>query len=804
MKNRPRLSLFFISGALLSFEIALMRILKVEGFGPFTYGAIGLALTGFGTGGTLMCLLRKRLSKHLDEIGFWGAVLFVFLLGVSCGTASAVRFDPLRILWDSGQVFRLLTRFFFYALPFIAGSCAVISRFMQGEAGRTYFFNLAGSAFGVPLLIGSMYLLSPDKLCLVPALLGLLAVLPWVRPAGTFRNRARAAAVAAAAGAVIAGFFLIFVSPVRMLPYKPLKLALNLPDARIILRRMSPFGTIEVVESPLFRSARGLSLNFEGTLPAQHGLFIDGDLLAALDHIEKPSDMDYLLYQTQSAVYQIHRSPDTLVIGLGGGTGVERAFRCGAGSVTAVETNPHLPKLLTVDFRNFNSGFFIGDALEIRPGSGRFPAVGELKWDIIDIPECGSLLSSTAGIYSTDANYTLTVEAFTDYLDSLEQNGTVSSTTGLRYPPGPLLKLVNTAGAALRARGLDPAASMMVFRSWSSGTVLVKKRPFKPAEIARVKDYCTNMSFDLVYYSGMEEYEANRYNIVEDAAYFRGTSALLRNAASFETRYVFDIRAPTDNRPYFLRLLRPGKTGTLFRQTGMKWLFIVEEGSLVQYAVFFTALLLSALLILLPPLLLRGGIRTMGARVPAYFGFIAISYMFIEVLLIERYRRYIPNPLFSSSAVITVLLLSSGAGSRFSDKWKGNYKIPLFAACGFITAYFPVPFLLSGKLLMKAAALHTLSGILLMAVLTAPLGFAMGFFFPVGLRAVGVLTPSSLPYAWSVNGFFSVIASTGVIMTGAAIGITITGAAGVLFYWGALFFFPAGRLKGGNGSVHGG
>jgi hypothetical protein len=44
-------------------------------------------------------------------------------------------------------------------------------------------------------------------------------------------------------------------------------------------------------------------------------------------------------------------------------------------------------------------------------------------------------------------------------------------------------------------------------------------------------------------------------------------------------------------------------------------------------------------------------------------------------------------------------------------------------------------------------------------MLIAPLAFAMGMPFPLGLVSVAARTPVLVPWAWAVNGFASVVAA---------------------------------------------
>jgi len=217
------------------------------------------------------------------------------------------------------------------------------------------------------------------------------------------------------------------ISDINIIPYKGLKLALNLPDAKIIERKLSPFGTLEVVKSSKIRSAAGLSLSFEDTLPGQHGLYLDGDSLSTIDSIKSRESLLYLRYQTQSAVYSLYTRPDVFIIGLGGGISAERALVNSAANITVTEENPHLPGLLKDTFKNHNNNFFNENNITIIRNNGRnYLNQTDYRWDIIEISETDSLVSSVGGIYSTDTDYTLTLEAFHNYLEHVRTDGAVS------------------------------------------------------------------------------------------------------------------------------------------------------------------------------------------------------------------------------------------------------------------------------------------------------------------------------------------------------------------------------------------
>jgi len=110
---RYRISLFFISAALLALEISLMRVLKVEGWGNFTYTAIALALLGFGASGTLFSIWGRKAASREYSVSLLLSAGFILFLGLGSYLSPFVIFDPLRVVWDLSQLYRLLLRYLF-------------------------------------------------------------------------------------------------------------------------------------------------------------------------------------------------------------------------------------------------------------------------------------------------------------------------------------------------------------------------------------------------------------------------------------------------------------------------------------------------------------------------------------------------------------------------------------------------------------------------------------------------------------------------------------------------------------------
>jgi hypothetical protein len=82
-------------------------------------------------------------------------------------------------------------------------------------------------------------------------------------------------------------------------------------------------------------------------------------------------------------------------------------------------------------------------------------------------------------------------------------------------------------------------------------------------------------------------------------------------------------------------------------------------------------------------------------------------------------------------------------------------------------------------------------------LLVAPLSFAMGFPFSLGLSSWGRDRPGFLPWAWALNGAFSVVATPLANLVGISSGISRLWIYSLLLYGLAygMFYLSFNRLK---------
>lgn len=171
--------------------------------------------------------------------------------------------------------------------------------------------------------------------------------------------------------------------------------------------------------------------------------------------------------------------------------------------------------------------------------------------------------------------------------------------------------------------------------------------------------------------------------------------------------------------------------------------------------------------------------RKQGLRTPhalpmlAYFSFLGLGYISIEVVLIQRFTLFIGYPTTAITITIFSMLFFSALGSLVSER--SLFQTPrllryvLAAISILIVIYDSMLPILFESLLKQPDGIRVLLSIFLIA----PLGFLMGIPFPTGLRQIGKRTPNLIPWVWGVNGVFSVLGSTLVIVISIGLNYTV-------------------------------
>ncbi|HEX7966694.1 MAG TPA: hypothetical protein VF502_00640, partial [Stellaceae bacterium] len=586
--SAPPAAISLVSAGALAYEVLLTRLFSIIQWHHFAYMAISIALLGYGASGSFLALLQDRLRPRFAAVFALSAALFGVSALAGFAVAERLPFNALAVIWEPRQLLYLAAYYLLFAMPFFCAATCVGLAFavFPNHIARVYRYDMLGGGIGALGVIVTLFWLFPSAALRLVGVLGLIAAALASRQGIGVKRSWRSA------GYLLGGALLYAAVPsswtaLRFSEYKELDQALLVPGTEIVREESSPLGLLTIIRSPLipFRYAPGLSLDNAIEPPPLLGVFTDGGGLSpitAFDGSREP--LAYLDYTSSALPYHLLNRPEALVMGAGGGADVLLALYHRAARIDAVELNPQSVRLVRESFADFAGHLYDRPEVHVHVAEGRgFVAGTRQRYDVIQLPLLDSFAAAAAGTLSLSESYIYTVEALEEYLRHLRPGGFVAITRWLKLPPRDSLKLFATAIEALKRMGVAEAGQRLaLIRSWSTTTLLVKNGALSPAEIAKIRAFADERSFDLAYYPGMRREEANRYNILEEPYFFDGATALLGpERPSFLARYKFDISPATDDRPYFFDFFKWQALPELLERRALGGAALLDWGYLI-------------------------------------------------------------------------------------------------------------------------------------------------------------------------------------------------------------------------------
>lgn len=785
-----------LSAGTLAYEVLLVRVFAIEQFHHFAYLAVGVAMLGFGASGTVLAVLRARRVIRPDR---WLAAAALgtplVLLAVPAAT-DLLPIDPTRLALDLGQGARLLILQAMLAVPFALGALGTLAALLATEdrPGLVYGASFLGAGVGALAGVAVLAWLDPERALALPAL---LAVPAGFAVAGLSPRPGwwRALAALLLLGAGVSG-----AQPpwrLQLLPYKGLAQVNAFPDAHVVAETTSPTGWMVAVEAPAFRFAPGLSLGYRGEFPRQTAVFVDGELAGAVASWSAASRA-LLDWQPSALPYALGQPRRILLLTPGGGHEVATALAHDPGEITAVELQPGVAELARrTDFGESLTGAKATVTWAIGEGR-RFLASTRSRYDLVTLgPFAGG--GPGAGIVSLREDFLHTVEGYLRCLEVLTPGGMLAVTNWLAVPPRAEVRSVLTAAAALRRLGREPAAALIVVRSWGTVTTLVKPDGFSPAALERITRWTASRWFDIDWRPGLNA-PGTRFNLVDAPVLFdaaRATAGGEETAAHFAATYPFDVRPATDARPYPHTFLGSRTLRLMLEHSRSDWLPFAEWGYVAVLATLVQGAVLASLLLVFPALFL--GRNTDGGRrgfLLWYFGAIGLAYLLAEIAAIQQLTLLLGHPVYAVAAVLAAMLVGSGIGSVWSDRLAparaGGVTLALALACGALAlGLLPLVHAVEGEGLLARATAAVLG--------LGPLAFVMGMPFPLGLRRLAGDDAAGVAWAWAANGFASVVAAPLAVLIALELGSeAVFGAAAAAYALAALVARVTARRETGS------
>ena len=766
---KPAMSLipiFLVSAAAVGYEIALTRYFAVAKWSEYGYWVISIVMVGFALSGVTIALVRDWAARHGERILTVLPVLLILTAAAGYHATTMVPFNPLQLqnavtflpqLGNIALYYAVLLPFFFLTGLYISLTFIL----NEDRVGKVYGYDLTGAGAGAAAALALMAVLHPFQL--VPALLTLLAV------AAFFGPRPLRVGVAALLALMASEAVLLGDSRAEYNDFKAIYAPLNVPDAKQVAEVRSPRGLYALLDNFTERLDTDVSNN-AGLLgvagpPQALGLYRDGNRIAALPRAEGVS-ASYAPAALDALPYQLRPGARVLLAGSSGGFRVAQALALGVTHVDALEPDPVLLAAL-------RDGLGSSPAMPPNPrvrllASSPLALDRSAGYDIVDIS--GDFLEAA------EANgAAFTADAMAGYLRALAPGGVVSIPVSIREFPVYAVRVLATVREALRRTGaLDPAAHVVVYRSAWNLRILFGPEPWTSERIAAVRKFSDERSFDVSYYPGMnvEAARAGIYNDLPAVNFASGevsSSAGAQDAVADEAGQVlrgetspsqeaFNLRPITLDRPSYYAVLRLSQLPSILQR--LEVLPQAEVGQLVNVAVLAQATVI-AIIVLVVPLFAP---RVAGARVgrPAmlrpilYFASLGLGFLFIEIFLIEKASFYLNDRTSAFALVLTGMLVFSGCGSLLADRVQ---QVGIALSAVVVVGWCALALLGLEPLLLATLNLPWAVRAGIVLLLVAPVSLALGLPFPLGLARAGSVGGGFLPWAWSLNGAFSVIAT---------------------------------------------
>lgn len=789
----PAFTLFLTAICSILVEVLLTRVLSVVMWYHFTFAVVSISMLGIAAGAMHGYRAFPRIDDDSQNArAFRERIpLALMLLGLSVAVPVALMMrwvETPTYSWRGALL--LLVYFLACALPFFFSGyiTALIFRCGAGRVSGLYAIDLLAGASGCLLAIPLL-----DHLGGIGSLLMISAALSVGSLVQAWRADDRRGV---RMGAFVALAFLGLIgvkAATSTVDVHTVKLSLREELGTILESKWNSHSRLAVLDyyHPDGRDgaeflAWGLSDRYTKRLPHQYLITIDGGSETPIAELKgELKEHDYLEWDVTSIPYHVRPEAKTLVIGAGGGRDLLTSLYFGSQDVTGVELNRGIVEWMLGTYAEFSGHVYTRPGVKVHVDDGRnFIRSSSDRFDVVQISMVDTFAATAAGAYSLSENNLYTAEAFDEYLDHLKDDGLFSMNRFFLEPPQQTLRVVTLAREALERRGVkDAARCLVVVRKNSphgnNGLVMMKKTPFTDGELAKVNEVVERCGFEPIAVPGIDL--KNPFT-----AYLQSS-----DVESFYRAYPFDIRPPTDDRPFFFNTFKMSMLQDSLRLR--ESIEVVRRYNFDAVFIVFVLLVLacvSLLLFLFIPLLRasrEGRAEVLPFTHLLYFVWIGLGFIFIEVVLIQRFHLYLGHPIYSLAVILVSLLAFSGLGSAITSRWS-DARLPrviTITCAGIVVAvlaqevYWPL-------LLRQTLGLDLTSRIGITVLSLVPMGLLMGAPYPAGLRVIASRSPESLPWVWAVNGAATVMGSIAAFALAMVLGFRLVLVLGGLCYAGAL------------------
>lgn len=797
--------LFLVCLASIAYEIALTRFFAIASWSEYGYWVISMTMAGLAASGVVASLMPRLLIRSLPILLPLLPILMLLAASLGWVWVTIVPFNPLELqnrqLWydqlmNIAQYYAAIFPFFFMVGLYVSAYFVLYNY----RVGRVYAFDLAGAGLGAALLLGLMFVVHP--FWLVPCLLPALALASWFEVSPVWpRQRVRVFALLTLVVAVVAAMLL---GRARINEYKEVFAPMNTEGSRVLATVTSPKGLYQLLDNFTERLDTDISNNPDilagATMPRAYGLYADGNRLASLPRTTE-IDTRYFAAALDSLPYRLRPPEDTLLLGAAGGFRIHEALRVGARRVVALEPDDALRGALT---RGIGPAppFPVDHRVAIRDTSPLATRVvaRDGPFDVIDI--------TREFLGQSDTNRAaLSIEVLADYIHLLKPGGTLSIPVSIREFTVYAVKMFGTVRAALGRAGIaEPDKHVVIYRSAWNVRILLSATPWTAESIAAIEKFCDERSFDIVFPPAKPDTKRTVFNelpvvsfdvtqaqpagsdpISEEAA-----AAIAGQASPYHA--FFKLTPPSLDRPYFNAVLPLTQVQTILDR--IELVPREELVYLINLAVLAQALVIAALVLLMPLLRRRGDALPIGrfAKSAVYFAGLGLGFLTLEIYLIEKAAQYLHDRVFAFGLVLAVMLVCSGMGSLLAERMRARPRTWLGIAVMAILVWCEVAFVWLDPLLIATATEPFAAKVAILVAIALPVSLALGMPMALGLSQFYGNRLAFLPWAWAVNGACSIISTPLANLLAITVGLKALLLLGAFLYAIVVMSLPADRV----------
>lgn len=767
------LGVSLVSLSLMGFEIVLTRLLSVMLTHHYVFAITSLALFGMGIGSVFVYLCGQRLD--MEKNSFNSLALYAGLLALSMVLSAllVIEIGYLSAIRDNILVYGLIL-----VVPFFFGGAflACVFRLYASISARVYCADLVGAAVGsMGVIIALNYLGIRDTILFLSLVTSMAAMMftPW-------GNKNLKPKLIPAAGFLTVAVFMGLGMASSLLPDlavgvnrdKEIYDAINGFSGRVIETKESAFGRIDLVKYEDY--PQWMDLYVDGTAGMPMYSF-SGNYTAPGAAIQdlKASFPGYFPF----LFLKEDEKDNALVIGPGGGRDILLAKLGGVNRVTAVEVNKNLVDMVR-KYSWYNGGIYQGDKdVNIIVAEGRnYLQRDKTRYDLIMFSLPVTNTSRSPEGYALTENFLYTTEAIEDYLAHLTEEGRMVAVTHNDLEVLRLLSITLDAFAKMGVSNKEAMKHINIIGSADYPVFVLKKTGFQPDETMTAY----NAAIHQFGYSPLASYFPHimQPGMVNPALMsVESGQWLFSDVVKMVKEQGYDISPVSDNSPFFYKF-----------DNGLP-----EPVLNVLYA----SLILMFLIILIPLFgriygdrRQRGKLKTRNSHTGINIYFVSIflllgtGFMLVEITLIQRFSMFLGQPVLSLAAVLFSILVGAGLGSLWSGRLDSGMLLKYVARAAFIVVALLITYsFLLPLVLGKFLALSLLVRVAVMVTLILPLGFIMGFPFPLVIRTLKEMNmETTVPWMLAINGISSVFGSALTIVIAIQFGFTEAMLMGALCY----------------------